>query len=296
MGSIRKALARAQQKSDEARRARLAGRPLPGLLEVNSAYPASMFPAPERSFTPEWLAHAARNAAEGLQRPPLPERVTLDPDDFPAHKALVAALGMGEPRRAPRAWLEGAAREVAEERRRVASQADIASCVGTDDPVLFLDFDGVLNSTAYFRKRGEAPEGMPWTHHDIDPEAVARLNRVVRETGCVIVVSSTWRLIHSLADLRGILNARGFEGKIVGRTTRLEEWGRQVYRADEIKEWLASRNEHGHAPKAFAIVDDDYDAGVGLATHFAQTNVEIGLTDADADRLIAILTPIDEAP
>ena len=47
--------------------------------------------------------------------------------------------------------------------------------------VLFLDVDGVLNS-----QRLGTPDGMrPW--------CVTQLARIVKESGCKIVVSSTWR-------------------------------------------------------------------------------------------------------
>src|SRR5690606_1284907 len=53
-----------------------------------------------------------------------------------------------------------------------------------DKPVRFLDIDGVLISAEFIQQGG--------TSDTFDPQAVAELQRVVDETGCVIVLSSSW--------------------------------------------------------------------------------------------------------
>jgi len=59
--------------------------------------------------------------------------------------------------------------------------------------LVFLDFDGVLNHAAWLEKlflKGidEWSPGMSF-----DRECVARLNRIIDETGALVVVSSSWR-------------------------------------------------------------------------------------------------------
>ena len=59
---------------------------------------------------------------------------------------------------------------------------------------LFLDFDGVLNTTSYAKLLRK--EGID--HYDefgamFDPKTISNLKYIVDHTGCKIVLSSTWR-------------------------------------------------------------------------------------------------------
>jgi hypothetical protein len=81
--------------------------------------------------------------------------------------------------------------------------------------VIFLDFDGCLNSAAYLKSR---PEDERVGVIGLDRAAVARLNRLVHATGASIVVSSTWRHGRSVAQLAKILCEVGFEGYVLGAT------------------------------------------------------------------------------
>jgi hypothetical protein len=163
-------------------------------------------------------------------------------------------------------------------------------------PLLFLDFDGVLNSSAFFVRRGPYPKETEFTRreseiYDLDPEAVARLNKVIKVTRCDIVVSSTWRLGRKMIDLREILGAKGFRGRIVGKTPdsyRSRVFGVKHLRAHDIAAYLRCLSTTFEQPH-FAIVDDDTDAGVGYEKRFVKTDVMHGLLDEDADKLIAIL-------
>jgi hypothetical protein len=149
--------------------------------------------------------------------------------------------------------------------------------------VLFLDIDGCLNSRRFFvdRYNGADPDGMTWEESQIDPAAVAMLNRILAETGAEVVISSTWRLMHRLPDLRGILRRRGFTGRIIDRTPDLNDKPRGL----EIQAWLDAQREQ---PPAFAIVDDDEDMA-HLSHRLVRTTFAEGLTEADASRLIAML-------
>jgi len=69
--------------------------------------------------------------------------------------------------------------------------------------VLFLDFDGVLNHHRWFSdflaREGREPlfGGDDDVDH-FDPACVERVNRICRETGAVICISSAWRLLFFL--------------------------------------------------------------------------------------------------
>lgn len=150
--------------------------------------------------------------------------------------------------------------------------------------VLFLDIDGVLNSHAFIATRGPDRVGGHWAARDIDPAAVARLNRVLEATEALVVVSSMWRLLHRRTVLCDILGECGFKGKILGVTPRINE---DYSRGREIAQWL--RENEREPVTSYAVVDDDFDAGVGHGPRFVQTSFSVGMDDAAADRLISIL-------
>jgi len=56
--------------------------------------------------------------------------------------------------------------------------------------VIFLDIDGVLCISRTNPKRGRPPYRFGGLH----PPAVAQLQRIVRATGALVVISSAWRL------------------------------------------------------------------------------------------------------
>lgn len=152
--------------------------------------------------------------------------------------------------------------------------------------VLFLDFDGVLNSMRYFERVTGQRDGITlaaFTRSQFDPEAVERLNKLLDQTGAAVVVSSSWRLAYKRTQLCDLLNEVGFRGKVLGMTPNLMT----DTRAKEIAAWLG---EHRKKVGAFAIVDDDHTAGVGFAPQFVHTTFAEGLTDEAAERLAAILT------
>jgi hypothetical protein len=145
--------------------------------------------------------------------------------------------------------------------------------------ILFLDFDGVLNHHGSPTKGG-----LYW----VDPVHIKQLNRIVKATGCKIVISSTWRLMHELQELRDILVEQGFEypSSIIDRTKDLRNESNYVYRGGEVKEWL---DRHGEEWSNYAILDDDSDFLLFQVDHFIKTSMEEGLTLYRANDVIAVL-------
>lgn len=144
------------------------------------------------------------------------------------------------------------------------------------DKVIFLDFDGVLLN-------------MATKYHHADPVCVAQLNRIVETAGAVIVVSSSWRGA-KLASVADKLLEWGVTGKVIGQTPRLERVSSggvdvAVERGLEIQAWL---DQHSGV-KTFVILDDDKDMA-HLLPRLVRTASLIGLTEADAERAIAMLT------
>ena len=110
--------------------------------------------------------------------------------------------------------------------------------------VVFLDFDGVLNSR-------HVHDTVPRRGWDVYPEHVVHLNALLeRVPDLRIVVSSTWRLEYTRGGLERELLAAGarVEGRVVGVTPRS---GFDT-RGEEIDDWLA-RNE---GVVGWVILDD----------------------------------------
>jgi hypothetical protein len=155
--------------------------------------------------------------------------------------------------------------------------------------VVACDFDGVLNSHAsHMAKPPEERKRMT-----LDPVAVARLNRLVRETGAVVVVSSSWRENRDRAMLQAVLDEVGFEGTVIGRTPRFLKTtpgGLAVAesRGHEIQTWLDAASDYGILIKGFVILDDSSDM-TPLMDRLVKTEFATGLLDEHVDRAIAML-------
>lgn len=146
---------------------------------------------------------------------------------------------------------------------------------------LFLDIDGVMNNAEWAEKRHN--EGS--TRHmleEFDREAVVRLQRIVDATGCEIVVSSTWRILHTVSKIRKMLVQHGLsmDVKFLGATPRLH-----CERGHEIQAWMDAA---GVTPEQIVILDDDSDM-VHLLPRHVKTSFMDGLQDRHVEMAIAML-------
>ena len=146
--------------------------------------------------------------------------------------------------------------------------------------IVFLDLDGVLGAGRVWSqnatKRWTCPAG--W----LDPLLIARLNGLVRRTGAAVVVSSSWRKYLGAKSVAGVLRACGFIGEVIGATPVLGE-DVEVWRGREIDRWLMGRPD----VRRWVVLDDlavSVDVG-----RLVRTNTQVGLTDADVERAIAVL-------
>lgn len=174
---------------------------------------------------------------------------------------------------------------------------------------IFLDFDGVLNSHDWLKRRPSkiewaaqmdiSPEEfthnhVEWALRSIDPDAVLALNRLVTMTGARVVVSSTWRTMYPLPKLNRMLRYLGFEHLLLGTTpegmsARLP--GGIVHgtrRGEEIKAWLTAMFGSWSPPDvSIVILDDDSDMAE-LVPRLFRTPHEVGLRDADVETIAAM--------
>lgn len=121
--------------------------------------------------------------------------------------------------------------------------------------VIFLDFDGVVNTPLWEEKDGKftCNYGYPSKGKVNDWQAVQWVSEFCEKYGYSIVISSTWRFNPERA-IQCLINGGLRKGiEILGCTPRLD--GKT--RGDEIEEYLITHPEIKH----FLIFDDDTDMG-----------------------------------
>jgi len=151
--------------------------------------------------------------------------------------------------------------------------------------ILFLDVDGVLNGEHY-------------GYGGVDDSLLFLLKTIIDETGCKIVLSTTWRLNQSArATLLHFMKARAdinVEDIIIGDTPSLK--GKK--RAFEIESFLQSDEFQRHyVATTWCAVDDlplAQQHPTFMEEHFIRTNYRTGITPKDAVRAVAILNEEDE--
>lgn len=148
--------------------------------------------------------------------------------------------------------------------------------------VLFLDFDGVLNSVGSFiynnRQNLLGLTTVP-THESFCPVASSNLQYVLEELPDVqVVVSSTWRKHKTINALKKIFDTnRILSDRMIGITPV----DPSRYRGNEIKEYLDGHPE----VTSFVILDDDTDM-IPYMDNLVKTDSRDGLTFSKAERAI----------
>ena len=139
--------------------------------------------------------------------------------------------------------------------------------------LVFLDIDGVL-------RRIGSPLDV------LDADCLGRFEAVVRAHPQVqIVISSSWRLLYPLEDLRARFTP-DIGARIIGHTPWLED-RRQASRADEVLAYLASVDG---MPRWVALDDQPgVYADRGLADCVVPLDGEMGFDAVAAARLGAVL-------
>lgn len=136
--------------------------------------------------------------------------------------------------------------------------------------VLFLDIDGVCNS----RKFAEAGNSL-W--NNTDPAAVKLVRRIIDETKCSVVLSSTWRMY---PDSRKAVKEQVCDYIDCTIDMQAGEKRGVVERGLEVQEWLDRHPEVTH----YAILDDDADFLPGQ--WLFKTTFNEGITEEIAQAVI----------
>jgi hypothetical protein len=126
--------------------------------------------------------------------------------------------------------------------------------------ILFLDVDGVCNSAQFaYTTNARGVLG-------IDPYPAFLVGKIQLDTGCEVVLSSTWRLWKE-----GREDVRKQVVEFIDVTPELPS----RIRGEEIEKWLKDNNAED---AVYAILDDDMDMLAYQAPNFFLTTWRDGLT------------------
>ena len=168
-----------------------------------------------------------------------------------------------------------------------------------NNKILFLDFDGVLNTEHY--QCLLQYQGKPWQDEHgafFDPNAVKQLKRIIDATDADIVVESSWKYL-GLDAMKELWTVRNLPGKIIDITPSsvsdnhllsidLDYPNLEMQRCKgiEIASWLS---KYAKQDIRYVIIDDEYVILDSQLSHFILTNPYEGITEEQADRAISML-------
>lgn len=158
----------------------------------------------------------------------------------------------------------------------------IAKNIKMNRPIIFLDFDGVLNTEQHQAKLAvdRLPNKDAWGPL-FDPRAVANLRKIIDATDAAIVISSSWRYIHQPGSLRMMWEVRELPGEILDTTPYGAAY---ISRGEDIECWLSQHGQHD-----YVIIDDLDDFYPTQHDRYVETNPIVGISEADAKTAIEIL-------
>lgn len=154
--------------------------------------------------------------------------------------------------------------------------------------IIFLDFDGVLNTE--YHQRMLQYKGKPWQDKHgalFDPQAVEQLQRIVDATHADIVIDSSWKYF-GLEAMQSMWKDRRLPGRIVDITPSaisdsvllsadldITDPSSLHCKGAEIASWLADK---GMYDVPYVVIDDEYVILESQQPHFVMTNPYDGIT------------------
>lgn len=169
--------------------------------------------------------------------------------------------------------------------------------------VIFLDFDGVLNTKRHNAARRQAALPLSDKYgYLFDPASVSNLQKIVDATEASIVITSSWRL-EGRERMEMLWHDRKLPGFLLGITGQhytgmdplnmlddedpdAQEDPDRIVKGVDIDQWLMR-----HAPLryTYVILDDENDLLPGQQSYFIRIDPHVGITEEDARRAIRIL-------
>jgi hypothetical protein len=175
--------------------------------------------------------------------------------------------------------------------------------------IIFLDFDGVLNSAASFLYEDRKRSGKGRKHRQsfcpvnetLCHVCTSNFKHILDQVqNAQIVISSSWRTHYDLDWLRAKLEEYGIDGKrVIDKTPVVlpEKMSMHVERGVEIKAWLDAHPEVTN----FVILDDNYigppfqDNHIDPGPNFVKSHWNVGLTLPLAVQAVKILGGKDKS-
>jgi len=160
------------------------------------------------------------------------------------------------------------------------------------DKLIFLDIDEVLSNHAL----GTTDPAIRKAFNDIDTIHgklssinIANLNSITDQTEAKIVISSSWRILSDLDELRDILYNAGVTGEIIGLTPIL---GVDTLRGNEIYKYIKDNYPYDSEPN-YIILDDSTDMLYWQRNNFFWCDPFCGLSPAVAYKASRFLNGVN---
>ena len=152
--------------------------------------------------------------------------------------------------------------------------------------VIFLDIDGVLNTTKSLKEARLHKIGIGsfWNWEKRCLFNLLHITDAVPEAQ--IVLSSDWRLFDDASDSVWVGLRRAGLNPPIDKTPDMTRRFDHVCRGDEIQAWLDQHEDVTH----FVILDDWEKVLPEQEDHLVRTDEKLGLTWADAEKAIEILS------
>lgn len=158
---------------------------------------------------------------------------------------------------------------------------------------IFLDFDGVLNSGNNYNRLVLAGRPVKDCYGtQFDTECVSRLGKILERTGAKIIVTSSWRYVLSMDELRAMWCERKLPGTISGilpLDVLLSPDPYSPQRGAEIEEWFSRRGKKANECR-YVILDDMPDFLPHQIPHVVCTNPDKGISEEDVEKAVSLLT------
>ena len=165
--------------------------------------------------------------------------------------------------------------------------------------IIFLDFDGVMNTEFYQKVLNQQCENWQDEYGALfDPNAVKQLKRIIDATDADIVVESSWKYL-GLDAMKELWKVRNLPGRIIDITPSttsdeyllnvdLDDFSNKMHHCKglEISSWLS---EKGLSNTRYVIIDDEYVVLESQLSNFILTNPYEGITEEQANKIISIL-------
>lgn len=145
--------------------------------------------------------------------------------------------------------------------------------------IIFLDIDGVIRTDSSDKTNGCSH--LPTFKRSFCKTSISNLNFITYTTRSKVVISSTWRTIYKIEELREIFKKNGATFDIIDYTPVLSN------RGEEIQCWLDTNGTN-----SYVVIDDSIK---DIVKHInpnrvVQTQIQIGLLDSNlTDKIIDIL-------